>query len=78
MTSDLVYVPHERAARVGLGGITANDDQIEDGAAGGLSPHPGGLAQYNAGVCDGWLVALDNDLHSIGYYGKDDLSVLRG
>jgi len=40
--------------------------------------HVGGLAQYNGGACDGWLVAPDNDIYSIGYYGKDDLDFYRG
>ena len=38
--------------------------------------HSGGLVEYNGGACDGWLRAGMNDLYSIGYYRKNDLSFL--
>jgi phospholipase C len=36
--------------------------------------YAGGRVEYNNGQCDGWLVAGDNDLFSIGYYTKADLA----
>jgi phospholipase C len=36
----------------------------------------GGRIEYNAGACDGWLKAGQNDLFSIGYYRQADLSFL--
>jgi phospholipase C len=34
----------------------------------------GGRTEFNAGACDGWLRAGSNDIFSIGYYTKNDLS----
>jgi phospholipase C len=39
--------------------------------------HVGGVAQLNGGACDGWLVAPNNDLYSIGYYRDSDLDFYR-
>src|ERR1700730_4097221 len=36
----------------------------------------GGRIEYDNGKCDGWLRAGNNDLHSIGYYTRPDLSFL--
>jgi phospholipase C len=33
----------------------------------------GGRTELNGGKCDGWLLAGDNDMYSIGYYLPDDL-----
>lgn len=38
--------------------------------------YEGGRVEYNNGACDGWLRAGSNDIYSIGYYGKNDLSFL--
>ncbi|HEY0794939.1 MAG TPA: alkaline phosphatase family protein [Acidisarcina sp.] len=38
--------------------------------------YPGGRAQYDGGLCDGWLRAGTNDLFPIGYYGPQDLGFL--
>ncbi|MGZ4707503.1 MAG: alkaline phosphatase family protein [Acidimicrobiales bacterium] len=38
----------------------------------------GGVAELNGGACDGWLVAPNNDLYSIGYYRDTDLDFYRG
>jgi phospholipase C len=38
----------------------------------------GGFAELNGGACDGWLVAPNNDLYSIGYYRDTDLDFFRG
>ena len=40
--------------------------------------HVGGVAELNGGACDGWLVAPNNDLYSIGYYRDTDLDFYRG
>ena len=42
-------------------------------------PDPGhsqadGLAEYNGGACDGWLLAGNNDIYAIGYYTDKDLA----
>ena len=36
--------------------------------------YSGGREEYNNGGCDGWLVAGENDIFAIGYYGANDLS----
>jgi phospholipase C len=36
----------------------------------------GGREEYNAGRCDGWLRAGDNDDYAIGYYERKDLKFL--
>ena len=35
--------------------------------------YEGGRVEYNAGACDGWLRAGDNDRYAIGFYVKKDL-----
>src|SRR5579862_4481589 len=35
-----------------------------------------GLVEYNGGACDGWLLAGNNDIYSIGYYTEADLAFL--
>ena len=38
--------------------------------------YEGGRVEYDGGRCDGWLRAGDNDIYSIGYYRRQDLSFL--
>jgi phospholipase C len=38
--------------------------------------YAGARVEYDNGACDGWLRAGSNDLYSIGYYTKSDLSFL--
>jgi phospholipase C len=38
--------------------------------------YDGGRIEYDGGLCDGWLVANQNDLYPIGYYLPDDLPFL--
>ena len=40
--------------------------------------HVGGVAELNGGACDGWLLAPNNDIYSIGYYRDSDLDFYRG
>lgn len=35
--------------------------------------YEGGRIEFNAGACDGWLLAPGNDLFCIGYYERADL-----
>jgi phospholipase C len=38
--------------------------------------YEGGRVEYDKGACDGWLRAGANDIYSIGYYRRPDLSFL--
>ena len=38
--------------------------------------YQGGRVEYDDGKCDGWLLAGDNDIYSIGYYERRDLPFL--
>ena len=35
--------------------------------------YEGGRVEFNEGACDGWLLAGENDVYSIGFYKKHDL-----
>jgi phospholipase C len=40
--------------------------------------YEGGRIEYNAGACDGWLRAGENDAYAIGYYTAADLPLYAG
>src|SRR5689334_19201550 len=40
--------------------------------------YAGGRTAFNAGACDGWLRAGENDRYAIGYYTEQDLAFFRG
>jgi phospholipase C len=38
--------------------------------------YDGGRVEFDGGACDGWLLAGDNDVFSIGFYKRNDLKFL--
>ena len=79
----LGWLPEADGKQVGLSyldrtGKRRHTYQLAPDYQGCGHPDPGhsqadGLAEYNGGACDGWLLAGNNDEYSIGYYTEKDL-----